>query len=381
MNLRNLSAFMIVAGLTGSAFGANIYVTTSGNYSIDTAAVVAMNLAGHTAFVGVAHTQFDSNVDLTGFNAVYLQPNSNWGTGDMPWDGQVALLNYVANGGGLITCEWTGWSMSAGQLQLLVQAMPFVPITAFTYNLTETFERVTSDSILDQGVAASFVTDLDSYGGTESNFTTLRPGAKNFYAITSQGPNIGLAGWGFGAGKVISFGTTNGPSQIAGACQTLFGNSVTWATTGSKVVADWVSTVQGEEFVGDGSSVSVFGDDNSYAAFNDVDTLGCTILVRSQIGPIPSKLHFGWTTRVGRPGLALQVAMFDYIGGGYRMVWGGVAPTAFETGGADSPLAAARFRNGSGIMQSRFIWSPVNDEDPSQDGWLHEIDLAAWSYQ
>ncbi len=381
MKLRNLSAIVLAIGMTNSAYCANIYVTSSGDFTINSAAVAAINLAGHTATVGVAHTQFDANVNLAGYDAVYLQPNSNWGTGDMPWDGQVALLNFVANGGGLVTCEWTGWSMSTGQLALLNQLMPIVPITAYTYNELETFERVTADPILDQGVAASFVTQLSSYGGTESNFTTLRPGAKNYYGITSQGPNIGLAGWGFGGGRVISFGTTNGPLQIAGACQTLFGNSATWATATTKVSADWVTTTQGEEFAGDGSSIAVFGDDSAYSAFNDVDTLGCTIVVRGPIGPIPSTLHFGWTTRVGRPGLALQVAMYDFTSGGYRTVSGGVAPIAFETGGADSPLSAHRFRSPAGIMESRFNWSPINDEDPSQDGWLHEIDLAAWSYQ
>lgn len=31
-----------------------------------------------------------------------------------------------------------------------------------------------------------------------------------------------------------------------------------------------------------------------------------------------------------------------------------------------------------GQVKVRFHWQPINDEDPSQDGWLHRLDYVRW---
>lgn len=30
------------------------------------------------------------------------------------------------------------------------------------------------------------------------------------------------------------------------------------------------------------------------------------------------------------------------------------------------------------IGRHRITWNPLNDENPSQDGWLHRVDFAEW---
>lgn len=381
MRVFKLTSLSLAAALSCSAFGANIYIISSANMAIDNSAVTAMTLAGHNAFVGVAQANFDENISLTGYDAVYLQANYNWAGGNMPLLGQNQLRNFVGNGGGLITCEWSTWLMATGAFEMLGALMPFEPSLYYTFGLTDTLVKVTPDPVINQGVPDAVFTTLDSYAGTKSNPQVLRQGATNFYNTTDGGDSIGIAGWAYGAGRVISFATTNGPSQLDFTCQTLFGNCTTWVTNGTPLPATFIATTLGEEFIGDSSSVAIMGDGEVYSSFNDVDTLGCTMIVRSQLPAVPTRLHFNAYTQVGRPGLALQVAMLDFVSGVYRTVSGGVAPTQLAMRGGETPLAAARFRNGSGRVESRLTWSPVNDEDPSQDGWLHEVDLATWSYE
>jgi hypothetical protein len=40
--------------------------------------------------------------------------------------------------------------------------------------------------------------------------------------------------------------------------------------------------------------------------------------------------------------------------------------------------SASQFVGSSGQMKLRVTWAPINDEDPTQDGWLHYVDVVRW---
>src|SRR4030095_16085494 len=79
---------------------------------------------GHAVTVGVPFTQFDGTVSLDAYDAIYLQANANWSSGDMPVPGQRQLINWVNCGGGLVTVEWTTWKIGSGGFPLMEHVLP-----------------------------------------------------------------------------------------------------------------------------------------------------------------------------------------------------------------------------------------------------------------
>lgn len=372
-------ASAVLAAAQASA--ANIYVLSSDDPALDDAVKVALTNGGHSVTIGVPYYTLDSGVDLSVYDAVYLQPNYNWSTGGIGVDGQAHLARYVANGGGLLTCEWAGWMMGTGSMQLLRPLLPVDVDGNFGYSPTETFVAITPNATVNQALPTSFAFNLTSYAGTQSFFPSLKFGATEFYRMAASGGYPGLAGWTYGTGRVMSFATTNGPDQLTTEMNRLLVNCFNWLTIQTPVQPVSIETIEGDEFIGNVVSIRSVDDGDYYSAFNDVDSLSCAMVVRGNSPAPVSTLHFGWATRVGRPGMALGVAMFDFVSGFYRSVSGEVAPTEFAVGAASTPLAASRFKDIAGNMRSRITWSPINDEDPSQDGWLHDVDFAGWSYE
>jgi hypothetical protein len=190
-------------------------------------------LGSGTVDIGVQYYQFDGTQDLSGYQVVYLQANYNYPETDMPAAGQNALLSFLGTAGhGLVTCEWALYKAgtpSYNQFQTLKAAFPGEYDGGYWTSSPVTFTKVTADSILNAGLSDSFGFPVDSYGGTESNLKA-RDGATTFYSNDHGEP--GLIGWGYSAGRVLNFSTTNGPNQVN---DTEFGrllsNSMQWAAT------------------------------------------------------------------------------------------------------------------------------------------------------
>lgn len=232
-SLRSVFPFALLTGilmapLPAAQAGVNVYVTDSGNTTADAAVVSLLASFGHTVTLGVPFTAFDGTQSLAGINAVYLQVNYNWNTGDMPTAGQTALVNFINGGGGLVTTEWALWNAAtANQFATLAPLFPVVPTTLFDFAVTGTFNQATANTTLNNGLPGSFTTDLGSIGGTESHFTTLRPGATSYY---TNNEFIGVAGINAGSGRVLSFNTVNADVQIADPnFGRLLSNSMYWS--------------------------------------------------------------------------------------------------------------------------------------------------------
>lgn len=378
--MKHTTTFLLSV-LACCSHGANVYVFSSQDNTTD--AQVASTLAqnGHTAFIGVPYHQFDGSQSLAGYNVVYFQSNFNWGWGDMPGPGQAALRNFVTHGGSLVTCEWTGWKMAALSFQALRPLMPVNFDGAYSGTQTETFTLDVPHPIMNSGLPSTFMMNLYSYAGTITNFQTAKPGATIFYRTMESGDFVGLAGWEYGRGRVCSFATTNGPTQLLGDGGRLLGNALHWAVARNTATPSSVETVVGEEFAGNANSLLVAGDEDYYSAFNSPDNLECSVVMGGTLSGSPIRLWFTTHSRSTRPGLSVATYFYDFPAGTYRFGGGQVASTSTENVTARAPNPAGRFRGGAGQTSAKVQWLPINDEDPAQDGWLHEIDLATWAFE
>lgn len=236
-------AGMAVGGLvlvallrSGTAQAADVYITNSGNAAADNALVTMLQGFGHTVTLGVSYLAFDGTQSLAGHGVVYLQSNYNWSSGtlDMPIAGQTALVNFINSGGGLVTNEWTIWkTVSHNAFATLSTAFPVVPTAAFNGGGTTTYTQATPESMINAGLPAAFAVPLTTISGTETFFTSLRPGASTYYNSSNSGA-AGLVGGTFGAGRVLQFSTVNGQGQVADPnFSRLLSNTLGFAATGS----------------------------------------------------------------------------------------------------------------------------------------------------
>ena len=213
---RSAIAVTACALIAANARAVNIYVLSSGDSTIDAAAVGVLTTHGHTATVGVPFPLFDGTQNLSGFQTVYFQANFNWSSGDMPVAGQQALIAWVNGGGRLVTSEWVVWLSATARFQTLSVILPTDPVSAYGSNATATYRQMTPDPVINAGLPISFQFPLDSYAGTEG-LAPARSGATTYYSSEGAPGVVGLTGWARGSGSVFSFSTTCGPTQLADA--------------------------------------------------------------------------------------------------------------------------------------------------------------------
>lgn len=140
-----------------------------------------------------------------------------------------------------------------------------------------------------------------------------------------------------------------------------------------------VFTDLGELFVGTQSSCDE-SDDDYWSVFNDADSLGAAVGIESfTTNTAPTAILFTFEGSVARPGLAQVISMLDYDNGLYVVVQGQVATTSDSTVTTTVTSNPGRFVSDDRDMRVRISWNPINDEDPAQDGWLHNADFAEWT--
>ncbi len=113
--------------------------------------------------------------------------------------------------------------------------------------------------------------------------------------------------------------------------------------------------------------------------FNDEQTLRAGLEL---VGVAPlatfSKLWFLAETSVTRLGLAQAIQLFDYNLNRFVELNGTVASAEDQLSLIAVLTNPMRFKGPGNQVKARLLWGPINDEDPAQDGWLHDIDLARW---
>lgn len=140
-----------------------------------------------------------------------------------------------------------------------------------------------------------------------------------------------------------------------------------------------VSVLQGEEFNGNLQSL-ILSDDDRFEIFNDATTLAGEILLTG-FAPLaaPSSLRFDAETVVARPGLAQTISFQNFLTSAIQVVGGSTASTSDVLSQVVITSNPARFiQSTTKRMEAYLSWAPINDEDPSQDGWLQSTDWIQW---
>ena len=139
-----------------------------------------------------------------------------------------------------------------------------------------------------------------------------------------------------------------------------------------------IETTEGIEFEGDVSSL-LNSDNSRYSALSDDSTLGATMEMFGMMTVVdPTCVWFNYESVAGRPGLAEEVSFYDTVANQWASMFGRVAPINDSATTVTVLQNTARFKSGLGLVGARIQWRPINDEDPSQDGWLLSLDQASW---
>ena len=215
MKLRTAALLLALVALPRPALAVVLLILSSGDSALDTAAQNVFTSAGHTVTIGPQFTTFTGS-GLSGVQTVLFLANANWNAGDMPVEGQTALVNFVSGGGGLVTGEWVNWKIGVGNLSTLAPIMPVTSSTQYTGGSTITYTQSIFDPVLGAGLPASLTFPGDDFAGVESFFTP-KSGATAYYASSGGAGGAGLVGWNYGAGRVLQYSVTIGSGQLGTA--------------------------------------------------------------------------------------------------------------------------------------------------------------------
>ena len=143
------------------------------------------------------------------------------------------------------------------------------------------------------------------------------------------------------------------------------------------VLPSQIDVLDGELF--DGDLQQLFLSDDAYVSlFNSPDTLSCQVAITGFAATsTATNIRLDYESSATRPGLAQQVHMYNFFGQRFQSLEGSTAPTADRLITLQIPTPS-QFVGPSNELRYRITWSPINDEDPSVDGWLHLIDLVRW---
>ncbi|MDR3622731.1 MAG: PEP-CTERM sorting domain-containing protein [Paludisphaera borealis] len=223
-----------------NAFGSKILLIGGDDASNTSMMASVLEAQGNTVTTAPAYTAFTGS-GLSAYNAVFLLPNGAYYNGvDMPDSGQQALVDYVKNGGGLVTSEAVG-DMIQGpggvhMLQKLAQALPFTGLFHNTANSPVILGQITNDPIMNDQLPSQLVLHPQGYN-TEIGYTP-KWGATAFFdtnqwtaTFGGYGVMAGVVGWNFGSGRVLSLSMFSDSALLADPnYDRLVGNSVRWAT-------------------------------------------------------------------------------------------------------------------------------------------------------
>lgn len=132
----------------------------------------------------------------------------------------------------------------------------------------------------------------------------------------------------------------------------------------------------GEAFEGNVASISS-SDDSRLAIFNDPTSLVGTITFSGITSVLnPSSVTVGLEASAARSGLQQSLALFNFSTNEFQILNGIVATDEDST---VEVTANSNFVDSRGLVQARVSWSPINDEDPSQDGWPLQVDAITLS--
>ncbi|MCX5887533.1 MAG: hypothetical protein NT096_16760 [Proteobacteria bacterium] len=235
----SFAALMILSALTVNSWALSVYVMSAGDSQDNQAILNTLRAAGHDPVLGVDPSEWDgSQADLSEYDVVVLSLAIAELPQDMPKDGQVALISYVQQGGGLVTGERLVWLIYNNvwfqdlDLIIPVKSMSggFVAEPSTKYRQC----RKKTDPILNNGLPTNFTFSTAEIAGGSESLLLGKKGATTYYRTSANGKLIfrtsGVVGWKKESGRVISFSTLFTHIELSDInYATLFVNAVEWA--------------------------------------------------------------------------------------------------------------------------------------------------------
>ena len=143
------------------------------------------------------------------------------------------------------------------------------------------------------------------------------------------------------------------------------------------VSVNQINILQGSQLQG-GLAQLMSSDDQDLFVINDTDSLLCSVeFVGVYQGPEPRTMRFKVEGHATRFGLANSISLYNWSASSYVEMIGAEATTIDAAVGVEVP-SYNYIQGGTGTMKARLDWAPVNDEDPSQDGWVLATDYVQW---
>jgi para-nitrobenzyl esterase len=259
------AGLVAVTLLSTPALADRVLILSTGSSSLDGKVQTVLESYGHTVTIGNQFTDF-TGAELAQQDVVILLPTLDSGDGNMPADGQSAIVNFVSEGGGLVTTEWTIWMSAYKSFQILKSALPVVSSETYSENRNPiTYKELTEHPVINRDLPPSLTFNTDFFYGTETFFAP-KPGATVFYTSAGGTGGAGLVGWQYRLGRVVQFSTLFGPNQLADSnAARLLVNAVSWA--GNVPIVSGIDFAPGSVRVGSSFTVRFSGvnvDENTY---------------------------------------------------------------------------------------------------------------------
>lgn len=167
---------------------------------------------------------------------------------------------------------------------------------------------------------------------------------------------------------------TTGAATVIGNMGT--GNTLGLAFLGSPMELEVVS---GEVFEGNVVSLHAV-DGDQLSLFNDPVTLEANVTIYSNKHSLTgSNITVRMLHSVGRPGLSFALAMRNKVTGLFNFITGGTASVSeMDT---SATVTSTNYVDDIGAVTLQVSWQPINDEDATQDGWLHNLEFVGVQVQ
>lgn len=136
----------------------------------------------------------------------------------------------------------------------------------------------------------------------------------------------------------------------------------------------------GEAFQGDVASLAV-SDNNEFSLLSDSITLAGSAVISGSVPAEVLTIEVVMESRADRLGIAEQVQIKNWSTGNWLSIGGRIATGSDSFWNSATVANSVPFRRFDGEVQSRISWNPVNDEDPSQDGWALALDRVLFAYE
>lgn len=148
---------------------------------------------------------------------------------------------------------------------------------------------------------------------------------------------------------------------------------------GTDVPVSAYIVVEGEEFAGDLNSLRS-ADENVLQVFSDPANLSANVQFEGRTSvAVPAEYSIHVRSSVDRLGISETLYVYNFATDLWVAVFGRTSTVTTSAFSATLTSNLGAYRDGNGDVRARLAWSPINDEDPAVDGWLHKVDQFFWS--